>query len=169
MGGRKRKEVDGKRKCTLCEQVKDVSDFRVGGYKKGKAYPRSYCRECDKAQRRRWYRERGGREWHQEYRRRTPIPARVIRKHRLKKHYGMTEADYEALLAWQHGCCALCGDPPGKKRLAIDHDHVTGKVRSLLCRGCNTALGGFKDDPALIRQAANYIEQHRQDSQLQGL
>jgi hypothetical protein len=44
--------------------------------------------------------------------------------------------------------------------LAVDHDHKTGKIRGLLCRNHNTGLGLFRDDPAIIRQAAAYIERH---------
>ncbi len=46
-------------------------------------------------------------------------------------------------------------------RLAIDHDHKTGQVRSLLCKKCNGVLGLVDDDPALLRAAADYIERHR--------
>jgi Recombination endonuclease VII len=53
---------------------------------------------------------------------------------------GITDADYEALLAAQGGGCAICGNPPKTRRLHVDHDHKTGKVRGLLCHRCNRAL-----------------------------
>lgn len=84
----------------------------------------------------------------------------------LQRNYGITEADYDAMLAAQNGVCALCGQPPdpagvrSASRLHVDHDHATGRVRALLCLGCNHGLGHFSDDPALIRRAAAYIEHY---------
>lgn len=81
--------------------------------------------------------------------------------------YGITPEDLVEMLAAQEGLCAICGnsaDPNGTGaagRLHVDHDHVTGKVRSLLCNHCNRAIGGFRDDPALMRAGAEYVERHR--------
>lgn len=62
------------------------------------------------------------------------------RKH-LRVRYGLTIEQYENLLAQQDGVCAICNAPPPKdRRLHVDHDHVTGEVRGLLCLKCNTAL-----------------------------
>ena len=61
----------------------------------------------------------------------------------------------------QQGRCAICGtDEPGSKfkHFHVDHDHVTGQVRALLCSDCNTGLGKFRDDPDLLRAAATYIQ-----------
>lgn len=82
---------------------------------------------------------------------------------------GMTEQQFEDKAAAQGGVCILCGDPPkpgtgpATRRLHIDHDHVTGKLRDLLCNNCNRGLGYFKDDPALLRAAAEYIDRHRME------
>jgi hypothetical protein len=67
------------------------------------------------------------------------------RKARLKK-FGLTEEDYQRILAEQGGVCAICSGPPDTrwKTLAVDHDHVTRKVRGLLCMVCNTMLGRFE-------------------------
>lgn len=54
--------------------------------------------------------------------------------------------------------CKICGVGLEYDSIHTDHDHSTGKVRGILCRNCNTALGKFKDDPALLRRAASYIE-----------
>ncbi len=68
------------------------------------------------------------------------------------------------MCAAQKGLCAICGKPEtlvvrGKvRRLAVDHDHLTGRVRRLLCLGCNTGIGKFQHDPALLRAAADYLE-----------
>ena len=75
--------------------------------------------------------------------------------------YGVPLEVYRAKLEAQAGVCAICGGPPGKRSLNVDHDHVTGKVRDLLCPTCNVGLGGLRDDPVLLRRAADYIERHR--------
>lgn len=83
------------------------------------------------------------------------------RKYDLKK-YGLTLADFDALLAKQGGVCASCGDsPPQGKVLHVDHDHNTLVVRGLLCTRCNTALGLLKDNPVRITALRNYIVGHK--------
>ena len=72
-----------------------------------------------------------------------------MRKHLLEKSYGMTIEQYDALLKAQDGKCAICKKVETYvnyrtrqvKRLAVDHDHKTGRVRGLLCNRCNRALG----------------------------
>lgn len=76
------------------------------------------------------------------------------------KRYGLTYADYVEMLAAQNGGCRICGQAPGKRRLAVDHDHQTGKVRGLLCGRCNSGLGFFQDDSARMRQAIAYLDAH---------
>ena len=54
---------------------------------------------------------------------------------------GLTIADYDAMVRKQRGLCAICGCPPKRKRLAVDHDHKSNTVRGLLCSNCNLCLG----------------------------
>lgn len=85
-----------------------------------------------------------------------------------KKRYGITLYDYNRMYSEQNGVCYICKKPEVRvdhrtkkiSRLAVDHDHVTGKVRALLCHSCNVALGAFKDDQALLRKAVEYLEKH---------
>ena len=90
------------------------------------------------------------------------------RRHRLMKHYGITPEQYAELFDSQGRCCAICKtDEPGGRHKdsknrsdwhwAVDHDHVTGRVRGLLCDLCNRAIGFFRDDPEIIVAAARYV------------
>jgi len=74
---------------------------------------------------------------------------------RLLRKYGITRTDYESMLDSQGGGCAICGSRPDL--LCVDHDHLTGKVRGLLCSTCNKGLGHFCDDPGLLGRATNYL------------
>ena len=75
----------------------------------------------------------------------------------LKRRYGISRAEYDALLAKQGGACAICGMRPKKERLCVDHCHLTGMIRGLLCRHCNLALGYLKDDQASLIAALAYL------------
>lgn len=79
----------------------------------------------------------------------------------LKQSHGMTEADYQRLWDTQGGVCGICqcsAPATGPQRLVVDHDHVTGRVRGLLCRGCNVGLGNLKDERSLLRSAIKYLD-----------
>lgn len=73
------------------------------------------------------------------------------------------EAGYQRLLESQGGKCAICGAEKshGGKRLAVDHVHLTGIIRGLLCTDCNTGIGILGDDPDRLRNAADYVQRHR--------
>jgi Recombination endonuclease VII len=77
----------------------------------------------------------------------------------FRKVYGISWADYEAMFERQGGACAIC------KRtgltLCVDHCHLTGEVRGLLCIRCNSAIGFCSDDPALLLAAAAYLRAAR--------
>lgn len=71
--------------------------------------------------------------------------------------YGITAEEYRSHLIGQAGRCLVCLRVP-EGPLAVDHDHATGRVRGLLCRNCNSAIGFLRDDPRLMHSAAAYIE-----------
>lgn len=99
-----------------------------------------------------------------KYRRKPEIKAKY-EEYRLKVRYGITTAEYWDLVAEQNGVCAICGNPNGKK-LHVDHDHKTNKVRGLLCGNCNKGIGLFKDDITLLDKAIKYLngQIHKNDS-----
>lgn len=89
------------------------------------------------------------------------------RKSYLKRRYGMTLDDYDEMLATQGGVCAICGKArPEERTLHIDHDHVSGEIRGLLCFRCNNALGDFEEQYELFQRAADYLDRDDELAQL---
>ena len=83
------------------------------------------------------------------------------RKSYLKRKYGITIEQYDAMLEAQGGGCFICGRPPRDDiSLHVDHDHSTNKVRGILCFCCNNALADFKEDPQLLQKAVTYLAAH---------
>ena len=76
---------------------------------------------------------------------------------KLKNRYNLTIEDRNEMFNKQNGLCAICFI---NKAIYIDHDHVTGKVRALLCRGCNLGIGFLKDNVTILTSAANYLTLH---------
>lgn len=86
---------------------------------------------------------------------------RANRNQHLKTNHGITLSDYDAMLERQGGGCAICGDtPPPGRSFHVDHNHETDRLRELLCERCNPGLGSFRDDPELLRAAADYLDRH---------
>ncbi len=79
---------------------------------------------------------------------------------RLRYTYGITVEDYNAMFIEQRGRCAICGKHQSSlnRVLCVDHNHDTGKVRALLCNGCNTLVGAA-DNP-LIDVVLAYVKLH---------
>ncbi|MEE1669660.1 endonuclease VII domain-containing protein [Streptomyces sp. WAC07094] len=73
----------------------------------------------------------------------------------LKRHYGLTQAERDEMVASQRGLCVICLKAPA---VHVDHCHETGKVRGVLCFNCNSAIGKLGDDPDAVRRAAAYLE-----------
>lgn len=81
----------------------------------------------------------------------------------IKQRFGITPNDYYEMLEKQGGVCATCGGQcKTGRRLAVDHDHITGKVRGLLCSSCNIVVGHLQDSPERIQRISDYLKQHSQ-------
>jgi len=111
------------------------------------------CRKARNARARKRYAENPDyRERHRAARRGAPA-----RRWWLKRAYGMTPEQYDAMFKRQKGRCAICREQV-PYRLGVDHCDLTKVVRQLLCVPCNTGIGGLKHRPALLRRAAKYLE-----------
>jgi hypothetical protein len=109
------------------------------------------CRVCDRLKNKDYYKRNPERA--AEYRRAAREDGRS-RSYHLSR-YGMTVKDYDDLYDQQGGLCKLC---LCKSKLVVDHCHLTGRVRGLLCTKCNTGLGKFNDDIDMLKKAINYLK-----------
>lgn len=89
-----------------------------------------------------------------EFRKRQPASQT---KYYLKHHYNLTIEQLEDMKIAQNNQCAICGINP-KDNLVVDHNHITGKVRGLLCSSCNKGLGFFKDNIQRLQSAIVYLQ-----------
>ncbi|GAG75082.1 unnamed protein product, partial [marine sediment metagenome] len=86
-------------------------------------------------------------------------------KDAIKQKYGIDEKEYRRLFELQNGVCAICGESEKvmykgtPRKLAIDHNHVNGKVRGLLCTKCNVRLG-FLENLEFVTKARIYLDEH---------
>jgi hypothetical protein len=129
---------DGCKWCPDCDTVKPLAEFpRTKANRTGR---HTYCLLCHNARGRASLEKVGG-----------------SRTYHLKRRYGITAEDADAMLEAQAGLCAICQVAPAAH---VDHDHVTGSVRELLCFNCNGGLGQFRDNPNVLRAAADYVERH---------
>lgn len=92
------------------------------------------------------------------------------------RQYGLTLAEFQQLLVAQDYRCAVCGRHeeevrwgPELRGLVVDHCHVEGHVRGLLCNGCNRGMGYFADNPEQLRAAAAYLERTQSSTYVPGL
>ncbi|MBX6768996.1 MAG: endonuclease VII domain-containing protein [Actinomadura rubrobrunea] len=123
--------------CPRCQETKPVGEFgRNRAKKSGIAV---YCKPCHNAVIAEHARRKYGSQ----------------RNFLLKLRYGITEEQVEQMKALQGGVCVICLRSAARH---VDHDHMTGLVRHLLCFKCNGALGQFEDDPQRMRDAALYLE-----------
>lgn len=123
-----------------CGKVLPISSF---SYHTKRNHPLSQCDECRKKQKREYAKSGRGVE--------------ASRKAALRRHYGLSIEEYNAMEESQKGKCLICKRKP-KSRLHVDHCHKTGRVRGLLCAPCNTAIGKMRDCPKILRSAIEYLE-----------
>lgn len=121
------------KECNFCREIKSVSEFHK--HPSGSYGVRGTCKQC--------------------------ISTRKNRKDKqLQKRYGISIEQYNELFDKQQGCCAICGFHQSQLTvsLAVDHNHLTKKVRGLLCYNCNSGLGRFKDNIANLSNAIEYLK-----------
>ena len=155
------------RLCKKCNKELDDSCFeRFKSTHNEIVHRRHTCKKCRYPDKRVWEKEhyRKNKEKIKERvnrRKSTEEGMNALKSSYLKHEYGITLKEYYETLNKQNGVCAICFGKEllsGKKYMAVDHNHSTGKVRGILCNRCNSGLGFFKDDIKLFYSAIKYIE-----------
>ncbi len=122
----------------------------------------SYCKDCMKARSTAWEKANPERRRLSKQRFQSTPEARMKRKaHHLKKSYGLDRISFENMLSNQGFLCLLCSQVLSKypdSTTHIDHDHITGRVRGILCRSCNQGIGFLKHDPGILIKAIEYLK-----------
>ena len=103
----------GKKRCPKCGVTKSLESFPMKGKHRNGDQRYGYCKPC-----------------HVTYQ-------RPLNRKSLLVRFGITEAQYQKMFEMQGGVCAICRRPPKTRRLAVEHDHKTGRVRCLACFSCN--------------------------------
>ena len=123
-------------------------------------YARGLCKACYRWQLRRENPAHAAKTREESRAHRVAHPRRMkesLRAWNLRKSFGLSLADYEAMLSSQGGKCAICGRPPGARSLAVDHHHRSGTIRGLLCFRCNYGLTWFSDNDGYLSAASRYV------------
>ena len=79
------------------------------------------------------------------------------RNRKLKQNYNITLDEYNLMVEAQQNRCLICNTMPLNKKLYVDHNHTTGRIRGLLCHHCNSGLGYFKDNTKFLQKAIEYL------------
>lgn len=152
-------------KCGKCQKEKSEKDFY---FNKKRNKLESICIQCrkdyyknnrDRIRKNHKIRYRANRETvlkkSSEYQKKNWN--KVMSRRRLNT-YGINEIQYSEMLTSQNNVCAICKKKETKRDLHVDHDHVTGKVRGLLCGKCNAALGMVNDDKEILMRMYKYLD-----------
>lgn len=123
--------------CSSCNQEKPATEFYKG---------RSFCKVCS---------NKASNRWKKENKEKNQLS---IQKSKLKRKYGITIEQYEAMVKEQKGVCYICKNENPNRKLSVDHCHKTGKIRKLLCDKCNMTLGLINDSQELLKQFIFYLK-----------
>lgn len=142
--------------CTECEVVKALDEYAPNAM--GFLGRNNKCRPCFNVyQNRLIERTPGARERRREYNARPEVVA-AQRMNWVRRTYGQAGVAIEERRVAGEPCEVCGGVTPA---MSLDHCHVSGEARGLLCRNCNWALGKVQDDPQILRALADYVEKHR--------
>ena len=162
------------KRCTKCGETKPLSEFYV--HTKSKDCLRTDCKECNNTRKRAWELKDGvdvrkaKRKAYYEANK-TEIIKQKSARHRenpgkrrdyvLRAKYSITLAEYNSMLTTQNGACKICKGDNNGEALLVDHDHLTGVVRGLLCGHCNIALGHIKDNETTAHAMHAYLSTNK--------
>ena len=155
------------KRCSKCGKTKSLDAFHLNRSRKDGR--NNHCAKCATINARAWRKKHPGqsratsKRWQATHAQRHK---ELSLRSRLRRDYGITPEYYAQLAIEQAHVCAICHEPEPqmargrRKRLSVDHNHTTGKVRQLLCSNCNHMLGSAKERVDILQAAIAYLQQH---------
>lgn len=148
------------RRCPDCQETKPLDDFYSNPHSTLRTKTSSHCKVCTR-RRNREHRQRNAEAISEKRKaaRRTPEGIRKSKDRDLRRHYGISLVTLERMIRAQGGRCGICEEEfQSDKHTHVDHCHITGVIRGILCSSCNLMLGHAKDDQRRLLAAAQYLE-----------
>lgn len=135
------------KRCPTCQLVKTADKFGIRSTGK---YLRGQCKSCENVNKKKWAD-------------RNPEKVKILNRISGYRRLGINISldDYDIMYKAQNGKCAICENPTGNSksyRLHVDHNHVTGQIRKLLCSKCNVGIGLFGEDINLLLKTIEYLK-----------
>lgn len=143
------------KRCKKCGEDKDRGFFRLEKRSKDGLF--TYCRDCENKYQKERRSTEDVKKKHQEYRK---AWCEKTRNYQYKRFYGISLNDYNRMFDLQEGKCLCCGTHQSviPRRLRVDHNHKTGRVRGLLCDSCNVSLGLIKENIGTLESMILYLK-----------
>lgn len=138
----------GGNKCKACRKLSDIEYRKINRNRLKEKQRSKYAVDPDKY-----------REYARKYREKNKDKLKASQRGKwLRLKYKISEEQYNVLFRSQQGVCAICEREPENENLSVDHCHITGEVRGLLCSRCNVAIGILGDTSIGVRKALEYLE-----------
>lgn len=134
------------KRCSKCGECKSLELFNKNKSKKDGHD--CYCKSCNRIRKKKY----SGNKY-----------SNYDRKYELKRKFDITLEQYNQMLSAQNNECPICHRHKDelKKAMCVDHDHITGEIRGLLCIKCNLRLGTFNDNIEDLKSAILYLEKYK--------
>lgn len=160
--------------CSFCKNLflKNTDNFGIKSYSKTRIRLNGRCKTCERKRLREYMASKKGREKQRVYQSSDKYKSGkadyykngrnlITKNNNLKSTYGITLKEYQEMSLKQNDLCYICQEKEKTGHsLSVDHDHLTGKNRKLLCKRCNLGLGYFRDNKSILTKAISYIEEH---------
>jgi hypothetical protein len=150
--------------CKTCNIEKSINEYHIAakpgtvgtdGYTRHSIVYKAHCKECIRSIQKEKYHKLNENIKKERRKNNSCNNFEYRQSYRLKTRFGLTTEEFSDMIKKQNNKCKICEcemNPP-----QVDHNHITGKIRSLLCRGCNTSLGLLREDPQILRNMISYI------------
>jgi hypothetical protein len=146
--------------CTRCQQTKPFTEFFKGRINKdGSQGYGAKCKDCIREYQLELYHKMPVEKKRQRKEKSVQsLDVNYFKRYKLNRYYNITLEEYHKMYNDQNGKCYICEKEIFGREVKVDHNHLTGKVRKLLCHNCNTSLGLLNEDVKIFEKCIEYLK-----------